>query len=757
MSAVWRVARAAVRRRRLQTVIIGVSVGLSTTMIEVALGLLAASSGPFDQAYARQQGAHLVAMFDRAAVPDAELVRAAGQPVTEAVAGPFAVATVDVVFEGRRLAFPLAVAGRADPGGAVDRLNLWDGRWVSGPGEIVLNQNPAAPAEARLGEQVSVSGGRKLTVVGFAYTVSGSADAWATPDQVGEFHPATTQMLYRFAQAGTSAQLASAEKAVTAGLPAGALLGTQSYLTLKAWAAAEPGTFVPFLIVFGILGLAVSVLIVANVISGAVVAGIRHIGVLKALGFTPGQVLAVYLTMVSVPAVVGCVAGTVLGNVLATPLLSRAFQNYGSSAPGVAWWVTLASLIGMPSVVALSALLPALRARRLSASEAISAGSAQHTGRARRIQHWLGGTRLPRPVSLGLGLPFARPARSALTAAAVVLGVSSVTFAIGLAGTVTAYQKAQNRGDAVQVEVQAPPGQADPEQTLRSLPGTAGLTASAGLLLRLGGATEPSMVRFYRGDLRDLGYQALSGRLPTAAGEVAVSHRFLVQHGYAVGDTFLLERDGRRTRVRIVGKVLLNSAGLVLSTWPTLAQVAPGTAPDAYEIKLRPGTDADSYLAAVRAAAPGLDAVSTDDADSFIAIILLTVTLLTLMLGSVAALGVFNTAVLNTRERRRDLGMLKSIGMTPRQVTTMVVTSMAALGAAGGLLGIPLGVLAHHLVMPAMARAAQVAFPARMVHVYGPVTLASLALAGVALAALGAFLPARSAARATIATVLHNE
>ncbi|MEU8606590.1 FtsX-like permease family protein [Actinoplanes sp. NPDC048791] len=95
--------------------------------------------------------------------------------------------------------------------------------------------------------------------------------------------------------------------------------------------------------------------------------------------------------------------------------------------------------------------------------------------------------------------------------------------------------------------------------------------------------------------------------------------------------------------------------------------------------------------------------------------------------------------------------------MTPRQVTAMVVTSMAALGAAGGLLGIPLGVLAHHLVMPAMARAAQVAFPARMVHVYGPVTLASLALAGVVIAALGAFLPARSAARASIAIVLHNE
>ena len=64
--------------------------------------------------------------------------------------------------------------------------------------------------------------------------------------------------------------------------------------------AGEPNTFVPFLMVFGWLGLAVAVLIVANVVSGAVVAGFRHIGVLKALGFTPTQVMSVYLAMVSI-------------------------------------------------------------------------------------------------------------------------------------------------------------------------------------------------------------------------------------------------------------------------------------------------------------------------------------------------------------------------------------------------------------------------------------------------------------------------
>jgi len=126
-------------------------------------------------------------------------------------------------------------------------------------------------------------------------------------------------------------------------------------------------------------------------------------------------------------------------------------------------------------------------------------------------------------------------------------------------------------------------------------------------------------------------------------------------------------------------------------------------------------------------------------------------------LGAVAALGVFNTVVLNTRERRRDLGMLKSIGMTPRQVIAMVVTSMSALGAVGGLLGIPLGIAIHSLVMPAMAHSAEIDFPSSILDVWNMPTLALLGLAGIAIAALGALIPAGSAARLTIAEVLHNE
>ena len=51
MSAVWAAARAAMARRRLQTLIVGLVVLLSAASGVLALGLLVVSHGPFDAAF----------------------------------------------------------------------------------------------------------------------------------------------------------------------------------------------------------------------------------------------------------------------------------------------------------------------------------------------------------------------------------------------------------------------------------------------------------------------------------------------------------------------------------------------------------------------------------------------------------------------------------------------------------------------------------------------------------------------------------
>ncbi|MGN5381931.1 FtsX-like permease family protein [Streptomyces lasalocidi] len=579
-------------------------------------------------------------------------------------------------------------------------------------------------------------------------------------------------MLYRFDRAATARQISGDTVAVSAGLPSGALIAHQSYLTLKAQVAANPNAFVPFLLAFGVLGLLVAILIVGNVVSGAVVSGFRHIGVLKSLGFTSRQVVAVYLVMVCVPATVGALVGTVLGGVVARPLLHQVFQGTDLGTvtvyPTISSWAYATTALGMPLTVLLAALIPALRAHRLSAVRAISAGSAAHGRRAPAVQRWLSGVRLPRSVTLGLGLPFARPGRALLTVASVLLGVATVTFATGLSATMISYGRAEQDYGTAQSTVwrgqprfdQTAPHHDDAaaQSLLRGLPHVADVAAVGFTEARIPGRSEGVSVEGMRGGRSTLPDGLARGRWMRGPGEVVASGRFLAKQGLRLGESFTLTvADGRQERVTLVGEVLAGPGDWMRADWSTVTALSPDAQANQYWVRLTDGADFSAYAKAVQAADPGLYPTENTMMNADAVTVIGSASALTLMLTLVAAMGVFNTVVLSARERQRDLGMLKSIGMTPRQVTVMMVVSMAGLGLVGGILGLPLGVTAYRVVIPMTEHAAQLTFPGRMLDVWHPGAMTLLVLAGVAIAALGAVIPARAAARQTIARVLRTE
>ena len=335
------------------------------------------------------------------------------------------------------------------------------GRWPARSGEIVLERYRTAPT-GLIGGQLTVSGvpgSPSLTVVGYAASATDTAGAWVLPSELPALRapgaPHVQQMLYRFASAGTSAQVNTDIAAIRAALPRGSLLGAQSYLTVKLEATGSIAPWVPFIVAFGLLGLVMSVLIVGNVVSGAVAAGTRRIGVLKSIGFSPGQVVAAYLIQVAVPALAGVVAGAVVGNLLSVPLLGQTAQVYGVGALAVPLWVDLAVPLAMLGLTGAAALAPAIRAARLSAVRAIATGRAPRASGGYAAHRLLGqARRLPRPVTLGLASPFARPGRTLVTLAAVAFGVVAVTFAAGLASSLDRVAADLGHAAAEPVQVQ---------------------------------------------------------------------------------------------------------------------------------------------------------------------------------------------------------------------------------------------------------------------------------------------------------------
>ena len=137
--------------------------------------------------------------------------------------------------------------------------------------------------------------------------------------------------------------------------------------------------------------------------------------------------------------------------------------------------------------------------------------------------------------------------------------------------------------------------------------------------------------------------------------------------------------------------------------------------------------------------------------------VLTLVAMLTALIIAVAGLGVLNTVALQVRERAHSIGVLKAIGMTPRQALAMTVCSVALVGLAAGIVAVPAGVLLHHSVLPVMAHGANSGLPPSLLSVYTPAEAVLLALAGLAIAVAGALGPAAWAARARTAAALRAE
>ncbi|SOB84877.1 FtsX-like permease family protein [Streptomyces sp. 1331.2] len=794
MSALGKVVRAGVGRKRVQTLVMVLTTMMSVTACILAAGLLVAAQGPYQRSFADRHGAHLNVLYDPAKASPAQLAAAGHAPGVTASAGPYPAVTVQprsgedtkLPPPGSPLP-PMTLVGRAQDG-PMDGLRITMGRWVQGPGEVVFLDGHSPLAVGDSMRFPGLPGQPTLKVVGLADSVSWSADGWVAPEQVaGLTAPGTTpaaQYLYRFARAGTDAEVETDHAALAAAVPPGALTRATSYRPAQQEADRTASTFVPFVTAFGLLGLAMSVLIIGVVVSGAVTAATRRIGILKSLGLTPAQVAHAYIGQALIPAGIGTALGVLGGNLLSVPVLGIARKALRGGLLGIPLWVDLTvPALALAAVVG-TALVPALRAGRLRTVEALAVGrtapgAKRSAARGRAglagllagLQNGIGRLPVPRALSLGLVTPLHRPGRSATTAAAVVLGTAGVTLCVGLTLSLGLLQDGLEAGRTSKVVVEAPmegpskpADQLDEAAVARAIearPGTRAWYSSVPAPVTLAGNTGRSEAIAFTGDVSWGGYQLVSGRWFDGPGEVVVGSTYLRTNQAKVGDTVTLTDHGRTAPAKITGEVL-TTGDVVFMDRVALAPLGGAVAAEAisFHIDLTPGTDANAYADALDGVVRPMG-LSAEPGEQHINIVMLAMNTLagtlTLLLSVVAGLGVLNTVLLDTRERVHDLGVLKALGMSPRQTVGMVLTSVCGSGLVAGVIGVPIGILVHHRVMPAMARAAGISVPEADLTVFDPAVVGPLILGGLALALLGAALPATWAARTRTATALRTE
>jgi putative ABC transport system permease protein len=261
------------------------------------------------------------------------------------------------------------------------------------------------------------------------------------------------------------------------------------------------------------------------------------------------------------------------------------------------------------------------------------------------------------------------------------------------------------------------------------------------------------------------------GRLTAVAGDLATALRGLDEGGAAilpdalartldlsVGDTMHIPVDASRsldlTVAAVVERSMPGTGGeAVLVGWKDAGESLGVLGADAFAVRFAPGA-VETARSTLRDTARtfALEASPIERIQGAVAEALARVfgvfDALAIVAVIVAALGIVNTLTMGVVERIREIGVLRAIGMSRRQVMRMVVVEAAILGVVGVILGSVAGLGAGALLLQLGGGLTN---PGGLPWL--PISVA--AALGLVLPALAAIWPARAAGRISIVESLH--
>ena len=394
----------------------------------------------------------------------------------------------------------------------------------------------------------------------------------------------------------------------------------------------------------------------------------------------------------------------------------------------------------------------------------------------------------------------ARKLRLALTALAIVLGVTFVTGTLILGDTLnrtfntligTAYEHVsfQIRGKAAfndtAAEINSTESRKPVPQSVaadvRALPGVAyvygAVEGYAQFMTRdgnaIGGGGSSTLGFSFDPDRQLSPYRLVQGSAPTTPDDVVMDKATATKHHFAIGDRVLINLPNRPQTFTITGIVTFgndnNLAGVTLAGFDQQTAQALFNSRGHYNsisVLAAPGADnVKLQLAIARILPPGVEVVSgqtvaselsnaVDNALSFISTALLIFAAIALFVG---AFTIFNTFSITVGQRTRELALLRVVGASRRQVFLSVLGEAALTGLAASLIGLGLGVLAA-LGLKALLKAFGIVLPSSPLVFETRTVIVAIAV-GVGVTVISAIVPARRAVRIppVAALVEHSE
>jgi putative ABC transport system permease protein len=243
--------------------------------------------------------------------------------------------------------------------------------------------------------------------------------------------------------------------------------------------------------------------------------------------------------------------------------------------------------------------------------------------------------------------------------------------------------------------------------------------------------------------------------------EAIVSDEFAKEHGLGLGDKFtLLSQSEQRPEFTVAGEFESKAKifGSVMVTRRVMTDVFKERQDDTDFVVLEPGADAAKVQAILTAGAerafPTAEVLNQaelrEEREKQIDEVVRLFYVLLGLAVFISLIGVINTLGLSIYERTRELGMLRAIGMSRRQVRTMIRYEAVITALIGAILGLVLGIVFAALIaQPLKSEGFTLSYPVG--------TLIGILVLAALIGVVAAIIPARRASRLDVLESLQYE
>lgn len=639
-------------------------------------------------------------------------------------------------------------------------FRLHVGRWARGPSEVVIDRATAESEGYAVGDQLQVATRGEAQT----FTLTGIAN-FASVKSLGRASAAVFDLEAArtlFAKDGYDRILVAGRRADVAGA---AGLGTEVRTAAEddRFSFSSLDTLVDILrtilLAFAAVAVLVGAFTIFNSLSITVAQRTKEFGLLRMVGASRRQVRTAVLLEALTIGLLASAAGIGVGVVLAEGL-NALFTAVGAELPTdgltVATRTIVVSLLVGTLATVLAAMLPARRATRIAPVAALreSAHAAEPGLAARGVRALASLVGRPSAALGGAAGSLARrnamrnPGRTAVTALALTIGVMLVTAVTVVAtGLESESRGALDRRVQATTIVTAADGWSpiDPKVEAAIGGGTSSIRQDGGLVFGaqegVNGVDPATIGRFYRFDFT-------AGGL-TRDGAV-IDEGFATEHRLKVGSLLHITSMSGKTLELTVSGIERSPVLDVLGLGPiTVSHPAFDRTFEQQRNRLT-FVDRDVSL-------PGFPNVQVQDKADFIAgqtawigMILAILWVLLALAVIVSLFGIVNTLVLSTFERMRELGTLRALGFSRRQIRRMVRHESVITALIGATIGIAAGLLLAAVVVQLLGEYG-LRFSVPAASLFAVAIIAGLA------GMLAATLPARRASRIDVLKALAYE